>query len=66
MIEIKNIYKNFLLIRLVDEMIAKKYTEWKMRCPTHLSVGQEMVSACIKEIFKKNDVERCTYLEHEM
>lgn len=62
--KIKNIYKNFLLIRLVDEMIAKKYTEWKMRCPTHLSVGQEMVSACIKEIFKKNDVAVSSHRAH--
>ena len=61
---LKNIYKNFLLIRLVDEMIAKKYTEWKMRCPTHLSVGQEMVSACIKEIFKKNDVAVSSHRAH--
>lgn len=62
--QVKNIYKNFLLIRLVEEMIAKKYTEWKMRCPTHLSVGQEMVSACIKEIFKKNDVAVSSHRAH--
>ena len=28
---ILNIYKNYLLIRLTDERIAKKYLEWKMR-----------------------------------
>ena len=26
-----------------------------MRCPTHLSVGQEMVSACINQVFSKSD-----------
>ena len=36
--KIINIYKKFLLIRNTDEEIAKKYSEWKMRCPTHLSV----------------------------
>jgi TPP-dependent pyruvate/acetoin dehydrogenase alpha subunit len=28
-------------IRAVEEMIAARYGEGKMRCPTHLSVGQE-------------------------
>ena len=44
--------QKFLLIRSTDEEIAKRYSEWKMRCPTHLSVGQEMVSACLEECFK--------------
>ena len=34
-----------LLIRLVEEKIAEDYDQKKMRCPTHLSVGQEAVSA---------------------
>ena len=59
-----NIYKNFLLIRLTDEKIAKKYNEWKMRCPTHLSVGQEMVSACLSEIFRKTDVAVSSHRAH--
>jgi pyruvate dehydrogenase E1 component alpha subunit len=53
--EILKIYKNFLYIRLTEEEIAKKYTEWRMRCPTHLSVGQELVSACIQSVFSKKD-----------
>ena len=32
------------LIRAVEEEIANKYSENKMRCPTHLSIGQEAVS----------------------
>ena len=59
-----NIYKNFLLIRLTDEKIAKKYNEWKMRCPTHLSVGQEMVSACLSEIFRKTDIAVSSHRAH--
>ena len=31
-------------IRLTEESIAKRYSEGKMRCPTHLSVGQEAVA----------------------
>ena len=49
------VYENYLYIRSVEEEIAKKYVEWQMRCPTHLSVGQELVSACIESIFSKKD-----------
>ena len=33
------------LIRCVEETIADRYDEQKMRCPTHLSIGQEAVAA---------------------
>ncbi len=59
-----NIYEKFLLIRNTDEKIAEKYTEWKMRCPTYLSVGQEIVSSCLSEIFKKSDVAVSSHRAH--
>jgi len=34
-------------IRFVEEEIARRYPEGKMRCPTHLSVGQEAVAAVV-------------------
>ena len=36
---------DMLRIRSVEETIAARYGEQKMRCPTHLSVGQEAVAA---------------------
>lgn len=33
------------LIRRAEETIADRYDEQKMRCPTHLSIGQEAVAA---------------------
>jgi pyruvate/2-oxoglutarate/acetoin dehydrogenase E1 component/TPP-dependent pyruvate/acetoin dehydrogenase alpha subunit len=38
-----------LRIRLIEERIAERYAEQKMRCPVHLSVGQEAaaVGACL-------------------
>ncbi|ABD08502.1 acetoin dehydrogenase (TPP-dependent) alpha chain [Rhodopseudomonas palustris HaA2] len=36
---------DMMRIRAVEETIAKRYGEQKMRCPTHLSVGQEAVAA---------------------
>ena len=43
------------LIREVEESIAEKYSEGKMRCPTHLCSGQEAVAAAIGCLLKKND-----------
>lgn len=42
-------------IRSVEETIAKRYQEGKMRCPTHLSVGQEAVSAAFSQLVSKKD-----------
>jgi pyruvate dehydrogenase E1 component alpha subunit len=42
-------------IRQVEETIAHRYSENKMRCPTHLSIGQEAVSAAVGLALKKSD-----------
>ncbi len=41
-------YRAMLRIRMVEEAIAGRYAEQEMRCPIHLSVGQEAaaVGAC--------------------
>lgn len=33
-----------LRIRLIEEAIAHRYSEQKMRCPVHLSIGQEAIA----------------------
>lgn len=33
--------KQMLRIRMIEEAIARKYSEQQMRCPVHLSIGQE-------------------------
>ena len=44
------LYKNILRFRLIELEISKKYSSWKMRCPTHLSIGQEAVSSAFSEV----------------
>ena len=55
----KNLVLKFLeksyLIRFTEEEISKRYSEQKMRCPVHLSIGQEIPSAALNLILKKND-----------
>jgi len=38
------LFYEMLRIRTVEERIASKYPEQKMRCPVHLSIGQEAVA----------------------
>jgi len=43
-------------IRHVEEEIARRYPEGKMRCPTHLSIGQEAVAAGVGACLNSDDV----------
>ncbi len=42
-------------IRITDEIISKKYIEKKIRCPVHLSIGQEIPSAVLNVLLDKKD-----------
>lgn len=55
MINYLELYKNFFYLRYVEETISKKYSENKMRCPTHLSIGQEAISAVHSCLVKRSD-----------
>ncbi len=50
-----NFYKKMLFIREVENMIAAKYSEQEMRCPVHLSIGQEAVAVGVCENLKITD-----------
>jgi pyruvate dehydrogenase E1 component alpha subunit len=43
-------------IRHVEETIAARYAEQKMRCPTHLSTGQEAVAAAVGAVLRRDDL----------
>jgi TPP-dependent pyruvate/acetoin dehydrogenase alpha subunit len=43
-------------IRFVEEEIARCYPEGKMRCPTHLSVGQEAIAAVVGLALEHKDM----------
>ncbi len=53
---ILKLLKEMYLVRLTDTYIAEKYSEQKMRCPIHLSLGQEGPSAAMCLNLKKNDL----------
>lgn len=49
-------YYHLLRMRRVELEISKRYAEGKMRCPVHLSVGQEAISAAFAILATKNDL----------
>lgn len=49
------IFKKLLFIRLVEESIAENYSDHEMRCPVHLSIGQEAVAVGVCEALRKSD-----------
>ena len=59
-----NLYKNMLLIRLAEEGIAKRYKDGKMRCPTHLSIGQEAAASGVGLALRKTDLALSTHRGH--
>ena len=44
-----------LRIRLVEETIAERYSEQEMRCPVHLSVGQEATAVGVCDVLRHDD-----------
>ena len=39
------LFREMLRIRMIEEAIADRYATWEMRCPVHLSIGQEAIAA---------------------
>ncbi|HLB73324.1 MAG TPA: thiamine pyrophosphate-dependent dehydrogenase E1 component subunit alpha [Sedimentisphaerales bacterium] len=50
------IVKQMIRIRMVEQYIAARYPEQKMRCPTHLCLGQEAVPAVYGHFADEADI----------
>ena len=59
-----NIWKNIFRIRYVEEQIALEYHKGEMRCPTHLSIGQEAPSAALSLLISNKDFSVSTHRGH--
>ena len=47
--------REMVAIRLVEESIAARYAEQEMRCPVHLSVGQEAAAVGVCQALRQSD-----------
>lgn len=60
----ENLLKAMIRIRMVEEAIADRYAEQKMRCPVHLSIGQEAPAAAFALVAQKEDYAVSTHRAH--
>lgn len=63
-LDLQQLYKSALRIRMVESMIADKYAEGNMRCPVHLSIGQEIPSAIFQQVVIPGDTAISTHRAH--
>ncbi len=56
--------REMLRIRMVEEAIAREYPKGEMRCPTHLSVGQEAVAVGTAAALERTDPAVSTHRAH--
>ncbi|NIS85446.1 MAG: thiamine pyrophosphate-dependent dehydrogenase E1 component subunit alpha, partial [Nitrospinaceae bacterium] len=60
----KDAYRRLVKIRLTEETIAAEYKHQEMRCPVHLSIGQEAVAAGVSLTLRDEDVVFSTHRCH--
>lgn len=59
-----DLFKRMYRIRAVEEAIAHHYPEGKMRCPVHLSIGQESIPALFSQLIAPTDFAVSTHRGH--
>lgn len=60
----QHLFANMLFIRLVEEGIARRYQQQQMRCPTHLSIGQEATPVGVSDWLNKDDKAYSSHRAH--
>lgn len=58
------LYRRMLKIRLTEEAIVRNYSDWEMRCPTHLSIGQEAIASGVCASLQDSDFVMSTHRCH--
>ena len=53
--DLKDMYREMLRIRMIEEEIAARYPKELMRCPVHLSIGQEAVPVGMSRVLRPAD-----------
>ena len=53
--DIKKLFLDILKIRILEETISENYQKQKMRCPIHLSIGQEAIAVGICQNLNDED-----------
>jgi 2-oxoisovalerate dehydrogenase E1 component len=62
--DLVTMYRSMARIRAVEMRIEERYKERQMKCPTHLSIGQEAISVGVCVGLEKSDVVYSTHRCH--
>ena len=60
----RSLLESMVRIRMVEEAIAAHYPEQQMRCPVHLSIGQEAASAGVCAALRPDDLAMSGHRSH--
>lgn len=59
-----SLYRRMLRVRLFEEKIIALYPQQQMRCPVHLSIGQEATAAGMCEALSRKDIVFTNHRSH--
>lgn len=62
--DLKRLYLEMLRIRVIERRIADRYQEQEMRCPVHLSIGQEAVAVGVCAHLEQTDKVMSAHRSH--
>lgn len=62
--DLAQLLTRMLRIRTVETQIAERYSRGQMRCPTHLSIGQEAVAVGVAMALRETDLALSTHRCH--
>jgi len=60
----QELYFSILRIRMIEQKISELYSEQEMRCPVHLSIGQEAVAVGVCNNLYKEDIVMSAHRAH--
>jgi TPP-dependent pyruvate/acetoin dehydrogenase alpha subunit len=63
-LDLVRLFATSLRIRLIETAIANEYPQGEMRCPVHLSVGQELLSAVFEQVQTREDTAISSHRAH--
>ena len=62
--DLSSLFLEMLRIRVIERRIAERYKEQEMRCPVHLSIGQEAVAVGVCAHLAKTDKAMSAHRSH--
>ena len=58
------LYQSMLRVRMIEQAIATEYANQEMRCPVHLSIGQEIAAAAVCDVLTQEDWALSSHRSH--